>query len=77
MKFGYFTLSDNNYRNNDRSPNQCVADILEQALYAEELGMHSVWIGEHHFSTLGVNRRPRCCSPTSPPRPSACGSRRR
>ena len=58
MKFGYFTLSDNNYRNNDRSPNQCVADILEQALYAEELGMHSVWIGEHHFSTLGVNSSP-------------------
>ena len=58
MKFGYFTLSDNNYRNNDRSPNQCVSDILEQALYADELGMHSVWIGEHHFSTLGVNSSP-------------------
>ncbi len=58
MKFGYFTLSDNNYRNNARSPNQCVADILDQALYADELGMHSVWIGEHHFSTLGVNSAP-------------------
>src|SRR5262245_31873894 len=58
MKFGYFTLSDNNYRNNDRSPNECVAEILEQALYAEEIGMHSVWIGEHHFSTLGVNSAP-------------------
>lgn len=58
MKFGYFTLSDNNYRNNDRSPNQCVAQILEQALYADELGMHSVWVGEHHFSTLGVNSAP-------------------
>jgi luciferase family oxidoreductase group 1 len=58
MKFGYFTLSDNNYRNNDRSPNQCVADILDQALYADELGMHSVWVGEHHFSTLGVNSSP-------------------
>jgi alkanesulfonate monooxygenase SsuD/methylene tetrahydromethanopterin reductase-like flavin-dependent oxidoreductase (luciferase family) len=58
MKFGYFTLSDNNYKNNDRSPNQCVSQILAQALYAEELGMHSVWIGEHHFSTLGVNSAP-------------------
>jgi alkanesulfonate monooxygenase SsuD/methylene tetrahydromethanopterin reductase-like flavin-dependent oxidoreductase (luciferase family) len=58
MKFGYFTLSDNNYPVNDRSPNQCVSQILEQALYAEELGMHSVWIGEHHFSTLGVNSSP-------------------
>jgi luciferase family oxidoreductase group 1 len=58
MKFGYFTLSDNNYPNNDRSPNQCVSQILEQALHAEQLGMHSVWIGEHHFSTLGVNSSP-------------------
>ena len=58
MKFGYFTLSDNHYNDNDRSPNQCISDILAQALYAEELGMHSVWIGEHHFSTLGVNSSP-------------------
>jgi Luciferase-like monooxygenase len=58
MKFGYFTLSDNNDRNKDRTPNQCVSDILDQALYAEKLGMHSVWIGEHHFSTLGVNSAP-------------------
>jgi luciferase family oxidoreductase group 1 len=58
MKFGYFTLSDNNYSSNSRTANQCVSDILEQALYAEELGMHSVWVGEHHFSTLGVNSSP-------------------
>ena len=54
MKFGYFTLSDNHYDNNPRSPNQFVADIIDEALYAETLGMHSAWIGEHHFSTLGV-----------------------
>jgi alkanesulfonate monooxygenase SsuD/methylene tetrahydromethanopterin reductase-like flavin-dependent oxidoreductase (luciferase family) len=54
MKIGYFTLSDNHYDNNPRSPNQFVADILDEAVYAEELGMHSAWIGEHHFSTLGV-----------------------
>ena len=54
MKFGYFTLSDNHYDNNSRSPNQFVADIIDEALYAETLGMHSAWIGEHHFSTLGV-----------------------
>ena len=54
MKFGYFTLSDNHYDNNARSPNQFVADIIDEALYAETLGMHSAWIGEHHFSTLGV-----------------------
>ena len=54
MKFGYFTLSDNHYNNNTREPNRFIADILDEAIYAEELGMHSAWIGEHHFSTLGV-----------------------
>ena len=58
MKFGYFTLSDNHYENNRRSPNQFVADILAEALYADELGYNSAWIGEHHFSTLGVNSCP-------------------
>ncbi|HUB10957.1 MAG TPA: LLM class flavin-dependent oxidoreductase [Acetobacteraceae bacterium] len=54
MLFGYFTLSDNAYRDNRRSPNQLVADIIDEAEYADELGLHSAWIGEHHFSTLGV-----------------------
>jgi alkanesulfonate monooxygenase SsuD/methylene tetrahydromethanopterin reductase-like flavin-dependent oxidoreductase (luciferase family) len=54
MEFGYFTLSDNHYENNARSPNQFVADITAEAVYAEELGMHSAWIGEHHFNSLGV-----------------------
>jgi alkanesulfonate monooxygenase SsuD/methylene tetrahydromethanopterin reductase-like flavin-dependent oxidoreductase (luciferase family) len=58
MKFGYFTLSDNDYSGNQRSANQLVADIVEQAIYAEQVGLHSVWIGEHHFSTLGVLSRP-------------------
>ena len=54
MDFGYFTLSDNHYDNNPRTSNQFVADITDEALYAEELGMHSAWIGEHHFNSLGV-----------------------
>src|ERR1700683_3562492 len=54
MEFGYFTLSDNHYENNTRSSNQLVADITDQALYADKLGMHSAWIGEHHFNSLGV-----------------------
>jgi alkanesulfonate monooxygenase SsuD/methylene tetrahydromethanopterin reductase-like flavin-dependent oxidoreductase (luciferase family) len=54
VEFGYFTLSDNHYENNPRSANQLVADITDEALYAEELGMHSAWIGEHHFNSLGV-----------------------
>jgi alkanesulfonate monooxygenase SsuD/methylene tetrahydromethanopterin reductase-like flavin-dependent oxidoreductase (luciferase family) len=54
MQFGYFTLSDNHYQDNTRSPNQFVADIIDEAIYAEAVGLHSAWIGEHHFSTLGV-----------------------
>jgi alkanesulfonate monooxygenase SsuD/methylene tetrahydromethanopterin reductase-like flavin-dependent oxidoreductase (luciferase family) len=54
MRFGYFTLSDNAYRDNPRAPNQFVADIIEEAVYADQIGLHSAWIGEHHFSTLGV-----------------------
>ncbi len=54
MEFGYFTLSDNHYENNSRSPNQFVADITAETLYADQLGMHSAWIGEHHFNSLGV-----------------------
>ena len=54
MQFGYFTLSDNHYENNVRTANQFVADITDEALYADQLGMHSAWIGEHHFNSLGV-----------------------
>lgn len=58
MEFGYFTLSDNHYPDNDRSANQFILDIREQAILADKLGMHSAWIGEHHFDRLGVNSRP-------------------
>ncbi len=54
MDFGYFTLSDNHYEQNSRSANRLVADIVDEAVYADALGLHSAWIGEHHFSTLGV-----------------------
>lgn len=54
MEFGYFTLSDNHYENNARTPNQFVEDITNEALYADQIGMHSAWIGEHHFNSLGV-----------------------
>lgn len=54
MQFGYFTLSDNHYENNRRGANQFINDILVEAVYAEELGYNSAWIGEHHFNSLGV-----------------------
>jgi alkanesulfonate monooxygenase SsuD/methylene tetrahydromethanopterin reductase-like flavin-dependent oxidoreductase (luciferase family) len=58
MEFGYFTLSDNHYENNPRTPNQFVQDICSEAIYADQLGMHSAWVGEHHFNSLGVNSSP-------------------
>jgi alkanesulfonate monooxygenase SsuD/methylene tetrahydromethanopterin reductase-like flavin-dependent oxidoreductase (luciferase family) len=54
MEFGYFTLSDNHYENNTRTANTFIQNITDEALYAEQIGMHSAWIGEHHFNSLGV-----------------------
>ncbi|MBV8889107.1 MAG: LLM class flavin-dependent oxidoreductase [Alphaproteobacteria bacterium] len=54
MDFGYFTLSDNHYENNRRSANALIADIIDEAIYADALGYRSAWIGEHHFNSLGV-----------------------
>ena len=58
MKFGYFTLSDNRYPNNPRPPEQFLHEIFEQAVYADRIGLHSAWIGEHHFNLLGINPCP-------------------
>ena len=58
MKFGYFTLSDNAYPELGRSAEQFILEIREQALHAEKIGLHSAWIGEHHFDSLGVNSCP-------------------
>jgi alkanesulfonate monooxygenase SsuD/methylene tetrahydromethanopterin reductase-like flavin-dependent oxidoreductase (luciferase family) len=58
MEFGYFTLSDNHYENNARDANTFISDITNEALYADQLGMHSAWIGEHHFNSLGVLSSP-------------------
>ena len=36
-----------------RPPDRVLADFREQAVLAEELGYHAVWIGEHHFQPFG------------------------
>jgi alkanesulfonate monooxygenase SsuD/methylene tetrahydromethanopterin reductase-like flavin-dependent oxidoreductase (luciferase family) len=54
MQFGYFTLSDNHYRDNPRSAGAFIADILDETIHADALGFRSAWIGEHHFNSLGV-----------------------
>jgi alkanesulfonate monooxygenase SsuD/methylene tetrahydromethanopterin reductase-like flavin-dependent oxidoreductase (luciferase family) len=58
MDFGYFTLSDNRYADNERTPEQFIREIYDQALWAEQVGLNSAWIGEHHFNLLGVNASP-------------------
>lgn len=58
MDFGYFTLSDNIYPDINRTPEQFVLDIRAEAIHADKIGMHSAWIGEHHFDSLGVNSCP-------------------
>lgn len=54
MQFGYFTLSDNGCRNNGDSPNDLISEIINQAIYAKQIGLNSAWIGEHHFGGFGV-----------------------
>jgi alkanesulfonate monooxygenase SsuD/methylene tetrahydromethanopterin reductase-like flavin-dependent oxidoreductase (luciferase family) len=58
MNFGYFTLSDNRYPNNTRSPEQFLHQIYDEVVYADRIGMHSAWVGEHHFNLLGCNPCP-------------------
>lgn len=58
MKFGYFTLSDNRYPDNPRSTNDFHMEIRDQAVLGEKLGLHSAWIGEHHFNRRGCVSMP-------------------
>ena len=58
MKFGYFTLSDNRYPDNQRSAEQFLHEIREQAVLADKIGLNSAWIGEHHFNRRGVVSAP-------------------
>jgi alkanesulfonate monooxygenase SsuD/methylene tetrahydromethanopterin reductase-like flavin-dependent oxidoreductase (luciferase family) len=55
MRFGYFTLTDNPpaYGARRRDPNQLLLEVLQEALLAEELGLNSVWVPEHHFGLFG------------------------
>jgi alkanesulfonate monooxygenase SsuD/methylene tetrahydromethanopterin reductase-like flavin-dependent oxidoreductase (luciferase family) len=59
MKFGYFTLSDNNYRDNPRGPNAFVLDIVDEAMHAENWAtMDLLSGGRVDFATgRGYDRR--------------------
>lgn len=58
MQFSYFSNADNTYPGNTRTPNELILQIVDQAIFAEALGMHGAWVGEHHFHEFGVNASP-------------------
>ena len=49
-----FAMGGNHDGNDTQTANELIADTLDESVYAEEVGLHSAGIGEHHFSTLGV-----------------------
>lgn len=55
MKFGYFTLTDTppTYGPKRRDANRFLLELLEECLHAEEIGLNSVWLPEHHFGLFG------------------------
>lgn len=58
MDFGYFNLFDNQYEGNPRTANEAVYQAYEQAIWADRIGMHGVWLGERHFNLLSVQGNP-------------------
>ena len=56
MKLGYFTLTDNPpaYGAKRKDPSRLLEEVMEQCLQAEEIGLNSVWVPEHHFGLFGV-----------------------
>ena len=56
MEFGLFNLSPQ--RDPRRSPREVLAQTIDEALHAEDLGFDVVWIAEHHFSNLSLSPSP-------------------
>ena len=56
MKLGHFTLTDNPpmYGTGRKNPSRLLEEVMAQGLYAEEIGLNSVWVPEHHFGLFGV-----------------------
>jgi alkanesulfonate monooxygenase SsuD/methylene tetrahydromethanopterin reductase-like flavin-dependent oxidoreductase (luciferase family) len=57
MKFGIFIFGDN-HPDLGRSNQKYYEEVLTMAEWAEELGLDSFWLGEHHFYWYGT-----CVSP--------------
>jgi alkanesulfonate monooxygenase SsuD/methylene tetrahydromethanopterin reductase-like flavin-dependent oxidoreductase (luciferase family) len=56
MKLGYFTLTDNPpaYGPERKDPSALLEEVIAQCLHAEDIGLNSVWVPEHHFGLFGV-----------------------
>jgi hypothetical protein len=50
-----FALGGNHDENNAQTANERIAHILYESVYAEGVGRHSAWIGEHHFSIFLIS----------------------
>jgi alkanesulfonate monooxygenase SsuD/methylene tetrahydromethanopterin reductase-like flavin-dependent oxidoreductase (luciferase family) len=57
MKFGLLYNTDY-YPEVHGSASQYYGDILEETQFAEELGYHAVWFGEHHYSGYSFGAPP-------------------
>lgn len=55
MKFGFFSHVQ---WPQTKSPERAYQEVLEQVQYAEELGFHSAWLAEHHFTRYGLAPSP-------------------
>jgi alkanesulfonate monooxygenase SsuD/methylene tetrahydromethanopterin reductase-like flavin-dependent oxidoreductase (luciferase family) len=51
VKFGIFILGD---KPPQLTHKEVLANVLEEARWAEELGYDEVWLAEHHFSSYGT-----------------------
>ena len=56
MRFSIFTTLHDSVPG--ITPDKILDNFREQAVLAEELGYHAVWIGEHHFGPYGIGDLP-------------------
>ena len=62
MQFGVLTLVDT-LANGTMSAEEKYAQVIEEAVFAEQLGFDTFWIGEHHFSNyICPNPVPLLCA---------------
>ena len=55
MRFGSFVFPSSHHPENDSA---VIDSTLEEILLAEEIGMHSVWLTEHHFDGAAAHADP-------------------